>query len=463
MRRQITSALIGVGVALPLVLWLWDFMVDDALISARYAANIAAGHGYRFNARGPISDGVTPLGWAYLLAPFAGGGVLDAWRAAKWIGLVSWLVGAGAIGIAIDALDGGRLKWGALVLMGTLTPLAAWSVAGMETGLVLGLASLAVCARVCKREWAAVALAGLVAGLRPEALPWALALALSPTRGQPFASRWQPFVVALAPFMLAGAVRLVVFGRFAPLALIAKPSSLTHGAMYAAACALLTGSVALCAIVGLPRWVRGLQAAALAHLLAMVVAGGDWMPLARLSVVALPTTIVAAAYIAGHAKARWSLPRLALALAGTLYQLITVAPRAADVGHKRMAVIEQLRPALQDAAVIACVDAGWVGAASSATIVDLAGVTDPAIAVLPGGHTTKPIPHALFDARGVDTLVLLLADEKTLASPWTKTDFARWVEFHVADMPAMAETYDVAAISEGRLIYVVLRRRRGDS
>jgi hypothetical protein len=463
MRRRLIAASAGIAAALPLAIFLWHFMVDDAFISARYAFNIAAGHGYRFNAAGPVSDGVTPLGWAFLLAPFARGGTLAAMAAAKWIGLLSWLTGAAAIGVAIDNLDVGRLKWAALALVATLAPLGAWSVAGMETGFVLGLAALSVSARVFEREQLAILLAGVVAGLRPETLPWAIALALAPTKGNAFSTRWIPFGIAVAPFLLAGLVRVIIFGRFAPLALIAKPSDLTHGAVYAAACFLLTGPVALIAFRKLPPWIRGLQVAALVHYLALVAAGGDWMPLARLSVVVLPTVIIAAAYIVGRGDWRISAPRLLLALAGTCFQLVKIGPSAAAVGPKRLAVIDQLREPLASAKVVAAVDIGWLGATTDATIVDLAGVTDPGIAALDGGHTSKPIAPALLDARHVDTLVLLLHDGAPLVDPWTHSQFSRWVEHHISQMSSMAGRFEPIAVSTGKLQYVVLRRRSDDS
>ena len=101
-RHVILAALGGAALALGPASYLWGFSVDDALITARYAANIADGLGYRFNAGGPVTDGVTPLGFPYLLSPFAGGGTLDALRAAKGIGVVAWVVAAGVLGAAID-------------------------------------------------------------------------------------------------------------------------------------------------------------------------------------------------------------------------------------------------------------------------------------------------------------------------------------------------------------------------
>src|SRR5688572_9822626 len=74
--RSLVVALTGVALALMPALALFGFTVDDALITARYAHHLAIGAGYRFNALGPVTDGVTPLGWALALAPFAHAGPL---------------------------------------------------------------------------------------------------------------------------------------------------------------------------------------------------------------------------------------------------------------------------------------------------------------------------------------------------------------------------------------------------
>ena len=125
--------------------------------------------------------------------------------------------------------------------------------------------------------------------------------------------------------------------------------------------------------------------------------------------------------------------------------------------QRRSAVMAQLQPALQKAQVVAAVDIGWLGAVTGATIVDLAGVTDRSIALLPGGHTSKRLPASLLDRRGVDTVVLLLRPETEPASPWTHSSFSRWVEHNLAGQPQMAERYAIVAHSEGRLPYLVLR------
>jgi hypothetical protein len=483
--RAAVAAALGVIAAAPAALWMWGFMVDDALIASRYAHHLARGLGYRFNPGGPATDGVTPLGWALVLAPFARGGVLAAFTAAKAMGLGAWLAGAALLGVAIDRLGAAgapRSRWAALALVACSAPLAAWSVSGMETGVVLGLSAAAASASVLGRSLTAAACAGIVAGWRPECLPWATALALAP----PATARPGPrrlaarLALALAPAALAAAVRLLVFGRALPLALHAKPSDWAHGWRYALACFLVGGPLALLAVRALPAWVRGMQLAVAAHLLAVALAGGDWMPLSRLLVPALPCVVLAAAWLTGHGPRPWAAGRLALGLLGPAHVMAGAAAGVGlalevdarggvrlgalrgrspvrEVGARREAVMRALAPALEDARAVATLDVGWVGAVAPGAVVDFAGVTDPAVAALEGGHTTKRLPPSLLAARGVDALVLLCAEGEPIGEPWTATRFARGVEARVAAMPAMAERFRPIAVSPGPLRYVVLR------
>ena len=63
------------------------------------------------------------------------------------------------------------------------------------------------------------------------------------------------------------------------------------------------------------------------------------------------------------------------------------------------------RPLLEGASRVAALDVGWVGAATDADVVDLAGLTDPEIAALPGGHTSKRVDAMFLLARDPDVLV----------------------------------------------------------
>lgn len=472
--RRVAFFALGVTLALVPLFSLWGFTVDDALIPARYARHVARGVGYRFNADGPVTDGVTPLGWVYLLAPFAAGGALRALTAAKVLGAVVWTSGAGALAVAVDEASDRPARWAALALVPASAPLAAWSVAGLETGVVAGACAWATVLSSAGRSRCAAALCALVAAWRPETAPLALVLALLPELGA--RSEAGPATVLLSrPALVRGAsvaaavasvalIRVLAFGRPAPLSVYAKAPDPTLGARYALACFLLTGPIALLAPVVWARldlFARGLVAAVGVHFVSIAVAGGDWMPLSRLAVPALPLTILAAAHVASRASLPASALRLALALAGELFAMVRVGPSAARVGSDRAHVRDELASLLAPARVVASLDIGWVGAVTEATVVDLGGVTDPGVAALPGGHTTRQIPASLLDARGVDTLVLLLGRDAPLPERWYEASFDRGVERRVAILAR--DEFDLAGASTGALRYLVLRRARTET
>jgi hypothetical protein len=440
---------------------MWGFTVDDALIPARYAANIARGAGYTFDVGVAATDGVTPLGFPFVLAPFAGGGPLAALAAAKVIGLVAWVLAAALLGVAVARAPGPRLRFSALALVGLSAPLAAWSVAGLETGVVTAIAAASVSLRCLGRPRAALALVAVAAALRPELLPYALALAVLPLEPR---ATLRCVAVAL-PFVAVALTRLALFGRVVPLSVLAKPASEELGFVYAAACFALTGPIVLVAPRALMRLssdARAIAAATVVHFGAVAVAGGDWMPLSRLVVPVLPGVVLVAAHLAGVASAWSMIARTVVAAAGLVFQAWRAAPDARRVGEERRALIEEMRPSLAGAEVVATLDVGWVGAATDASIVDLAGLTDPSIAVLPGGHTSKRIPSGLLEARHVDAVVLLLLDGHDVASPWTDSYFGRAVELTVTEQTDPSAFVLVAVGARPHLRYVVARRAPGD-
>ena len=104
---------------------------------------------------------------------------------------------------------------------------------------------------------------------------------------------------------------------------------------------------------------------------------------------------------------------------------------------------------------------GWLGAAAPhATIVDLAGVTDPEVARLPGAHTTKKIPDGFLVARRVDTLVFNLEPGTAVSGDWETSPFVHGVERYVALEPGVAQEFEPVFHYERRPSYVVLRRKR---
>src|SRR6202034_2110507 len=113
------------------------------------------------------------------------------------------------------------------------------------------------------------------------------------------------------------------------------------------------------------------------------------MPYARLAAPIIPSLLYAFVLASPRMSLFAAAPRIALAAAIGGYVLVRAA-----------------RPELAGAHRIAALDVGWPTAASDAAIVDLAGLTDPEIAALPGGHTSKRVDAALLLARDPDVLLL---------------------------------------------------------
>jgi hypothetical protein len=434
---------LGIAAAVPALVYFWGFTVDDALIPARYATHLARGLGYRFNADGPSTDGVTPLGWPYLLVPFAKSGPLGALQAARVLGAVAWLGASGALGASIARVPGGPWRFAALAIVLLSPSLGAWASAGLETGAVVALATLAA---VLPAEPAfsrsGAALAGACAWLRPEMIAYAALLGWGRGRlAKTTRDRVLCALFAFAPWFAAAAIRGLAWGRPAPLAVLSKPPAAMLGGVYALGAFALSGAfvavLAPLAFRRLPFFPRVLVVAAFAHLAVVAIAGGDWMPLARLAAPVLPPLVLVAAHLL--ADSAWPLVarlRLALACAGEIAVLAMRGPAARRVLADRLVLVETARPVLAGATRVATLDVGWVGAAFEGNVIDLAGATDLEIASLAGGHTTKAISGAFLTGRDPDRLVLELT-----ATPNGGPRFLRGVEIALAADPLVRRAY----------------------
>jgi hypothetical protein len=438
-KRDLLAALAIAVPALVAASVMWDFTVDDALISVRYARHVVRGAGWRFDPAGPATDGVTPLPWPLLLAPMARADPLEVLFRAKCINLAAWITAAAAVGLTL-ARRGARAPALALAALGIAlsVPIAAHAVSGMETGLAMALATAAVILH--GRPLGAAACAGLAASLRPEMGPWAVVLASGLAWRAGPRRAFAAGAVALGPFAVCVLVRVVAFGRPAPLALMAKPSDVAHGAVYAAA-ALVVCVTPILALAPRAALRAGAPAAApvvaaALHALAVVAVGGDWMPYARLVAPVAPGLAYAAALALPHARLPFTGVRAAVALAAGVYAWIVAAPGGRHVGTDRARLVAEARPYLRDARAVAAVDVGWLSAATDAKIVDCAGVTDPEIAALPGGHTSKRVELSMLLGRGVDRVVLLA---KPNGPDWKQATFARAVEARLASEPRFDE------------------------
>lgn len=456
-----SGALLGCALAAPLTWALWGFTVDDAFIPARVATHLLDGLGPRFNRGGPITDAVTPLGfahWLALLTWLADGepSSLGVLQVARVSGLLGYLAAAALLGQDLVRVPGA--SWKELFLGGwafaLCVPLAAWAGSGLETPWVVLLATWAT----RPRRGADLA-AGAAAAWRPELLPWSLVLVLVRWRAgkRPWPSVVRPLGACLGPALGVLLIRALAFDRALPLSLLAKEPEWGHGLRYASGALLLTGPWWLLLSRELPAAARArpgtlgaLVAAGLAHVGALSIAGGDWMPFFRLMVPVLPSIAVAGVELAVFRRQRRAAlapesrtkAERALARGGALLRLGLPALVAALLLHamgadarrvfeRRTALIEAARPLLAEKERLAAVDVGWLGAATSADLVDLAGVTDPRIAALPGGHTTKRVAPALLGERNVDGLVFL-AERGQPGEFWAWGAFRYGVEARLA-------------------------------
>ena len=421
-----SAALAALGVVLA-----WGFTVDDAWISARVASRVANGIGYRFNAHGPLADAVTPLGWAWVLAPFARHSVHGAIEAARILGSSAWVLAAAWFGFGLAANGKNPNRLSPLL---AVAPVGAWACSGMETGVVLALATVAIA-----ENFAGAVAAAVVAGWRPELIPFCLVLAMRPLAAKKLGNvrRWLPLGLAVAAPVLVALIRQFVFGRPFPLAVLAKPSDIEHGVRYGLGALLFLGPTWLWAgggWKGISTSDRIVAGAVVAHGLAIVAAGGDWMPLWRLAVPAIPAALWVSASLQERQRPALVWLRLCVASAVAVYVWVAVGLPARHVMLARLSLVEQGHRALAGSRLVASLDVGWVGAAFPGDVLDLAGVTDARVARLAGGHTTKKIPNSWFDSMQPDALVLLTAPGQIPREPWNTLQFARGIENRIRDM-----------------------------
>jgi hypothetical protein len=398
----------------------WPYTVDDAFIVGRYAARLAGGLGYTFNP-GPATDGVTGPAWLLpgLLAACVGADPIVAAKACGLLcsALCAWIALAAlrrrAQGTALIAVAG--------VLLASEPGLGGSGVAGLETGaaaLLLTLAATAALQRPAPSTDVAGIAVGALAWLRPELAGAACVLLCAISARSSWAKARRAWIWAAGGALSVCAFRLQISGRALPLSLYAKAGSIADGAAYSAR-AVLIGSGGLGLIlVGAGAWfgrsrARWLAGVLAAHACCVTLAGGDWMPGFRLYVPVIP---IYAQLAAEGAVTLWRRGRAARALAAlsllgacavSLLDLATRIPEWRAAAHSRETVARPLAAKLRACAQrVALVDIGFIGYASGREIVDLGGITDPAVALLPGGHLNKHIDSDWLARRAPDTIIL---------------------------------------------------------
>lgn len=446
----------------------WPFTIDDAYIVTRYAQRLAAGKGYTMN-DGAVSDGVTGPLWLAPLTLAAQAG-LDPVLTAKLLGLLASLA---SVLLVLRELGRGALAarrsslFGALIT--TSLPFVVWASAGLETGLAaLCVVSLALCVRRRAGVGAGCAVA-LLAGLRPELVPLALALVAPLFFRAPRAAR-QATALAVAGVLGLLLFRLGMFGHLLPLSAHAKPAQLAHGAAYVAN-AVASPRGLLAAATLLIAWrsavrSRPLCVALLVHALALLLAGGDWMAGRRLFAPALPLF----AWAAAEGLARASLRNRAICLLAAALLLVSVvelAPelaRARSAGRNARARLPELARAIcRVPGPVAMVDIGAVGmACPNHSFVDLGGLVEADVAYAQGAHLDKRITPAWLEARAPATIVLHSRERPRIDPQGRLRWFAGYpVERRVLTFPFVLRRYRVQQVLEyaDDYYYVVLTAR----
>jgi hypothetical protein len=350
-----------------------------------------------------------------------------------------------------------------------------------SAGLETGAATLAVCvatsAALARPEPRAIRLGAaiaLLAWLRPELALVCLVLLVSVGLRRGWARVRPALGLALVGAGSIIALRLLLSGRALPLAWSAKAGTLSDGIGYTSRAAwVLTGVFGL-ALAGAgaklgQRRDRVRAWILLAHVVAVTLAGGDWMPGFRLFVPVLPqyaalTSVGCVSWWRrGRARSRAVVSACVLAACGLpLLDLALRVPEWRAAGESRERVGSVIAARLRaETRRVALVDLGYLGYASGRELIDLGGITDRDVASMPGGHLSKRIDAAWLRGRAPDALLLHSALPPSAAADGRLLALRGYpVEQRVARMPWVSREFRVRQVYEyaPHYFYVLLLR-----
>jgi hypothetical protein len=403
--RRLPAAAFALSAALGAAFFLHArFVNDDALITVRYAENLARGNGLVYNAGEKFLGTTTPL-WALVLAGASALG-LDATAAATWIGVLAF--GWTAAATTLLFRNRGAAWWTqtlAAALVATSPLLCTWAGSAMETSLSVAL--LATFLWLCEaKRWRAVGfLGGAMVLVRPDAglvlvaaaaaeawsarsfqalrralpgfavvvLPWLVGATLyygTPLPNSGFAKRlqvedWGTYLAALGPALWAvGPLLGLALVGFVASAMRDEPA-LPAGALAAVVAGMSVGGMPGCA------WYMATPM----YLVVVLAADGASLVASRLADVAGPlrTPASVAALVApmlGHV----SLPRAAHDL--------KIEQARIDRLHARVG--DWLRDHAPAGASVGVDNIGYIGHRSGLRVVDMLGLIQPETAAAIG-------------------------------------------------------------------------------
>jgi arabinofuranosyltransferase len=433
-RLALVVLLVLVGLVAAVLVWRSSFptvegrrgfcLFDDAMISLRYAANLAQGQGLVWNPGQRVEGFTNPLMVFVMAAAVAGAGPWYAPLVVQIFGIAILLLTLGLVA-ALGRRDGMPHPGAALAATAAAAafyPLTYWSIMGMETGLLtlLLLVAFLADARDLRGErrhlrMLLVSSSALALLTRPDAaLFLGVLFAARGLRG--FRGRWRPVLLesalALVPMMAYVGFRRLYYGQWLANVYYLKLSGLPLGQRMRdglAFCRNLWPAITLAGMVALG-WVmlrrRGREAgrapgfagpALLIFALTFayqVLAGGDaWPPYWRFTVPAQVLLLAAAATTAAQLHDTGLLGRRACTglLVGLvvlvaadslrLYRdLSTLVPWTADHNYQNSNTGMVLRRLTTEKATVAAYWAGAIPYYAQRVAIDPLGKMDPAIA-----------------------------------------------------------------------------------
>jgi len=126
---------ISLGIFLAQAIWLWQFSIDDAAISWRYATHLAEGLGLRWNQVGAPVEGYSNFLWVILLAGIHACGV-DVQLASKALGVLFGGANLILVGLLCRRLfPEVRHAWLPALLVAMTPEWTMWGMSGLEMSL----------------------------------------------------------------------------------------------------------------------------------------------------------------------------------------------------------------------------------------------------------------------------------------------------------------------------------------
>lgn len=465
------------------------YVIDDAWISFRYARNLASGLGLVFDPGGPPVEGYTNFLWVMLAAPFIGAGI----PVAKAMAIIGLLCAMALVALATARArqdDHGVPLAGvptALVLA-SAHGLAFHAVAGLETPLFSLLILAGALALIDRRPAHFASFTSLAFLTRPEAaLLGIVGTGLLLTgHGDRDARRRDAlkalsfFVLLVTPYL---AFKIAYFGKLLPNTWDAKSPDFWAGARYAGRelgpYAALVAAALTSARARLKERNHGhatLVLIALMFATAAACVGGDWMPGARMLVPTLAPLAIAADRpirsllrpTRAHAGALRSIAALSFIaifpwqIARSI-ELVRGTEARVPIDAERIQFAEHISH--RGIRSVALFDIGLVAyAAPHVHVIDLAGLTDPTIANLPGHHGEKEADFDYLESLAPDLVVLTSGHAAARTSDGRVRVQARFAaEQHIETSDWLAEHYaytQTLTASDVYRMHVFERRQR---